>query len=374
MKNIIKQYKNAIEDIYKHVGFEENILSYPLEIYTDVYWYNNDENVYLSCEDWTVDTDFCFPIFKSRCYNKSIYIGRSYTLIFCIVRDQRRFLVFSKSKQVELTNGRAFEPKNIVLDDLKSVVNECINSTEENFWFDNDLKLRKTFLKENTTEILEYHYNICTYGSEYQKIKSNDKSINWNGLDWNAVSRTLTSIKLLFRERPTPIYKAFLLEKIDLLQNKDPNEIEDELSFILGEFCLSSDNTLLPYILKFIESPSDEIRAICIENLAYILNYKEHIQHIVKELNSQNPENRLVATSAIETAIVHSKMSDIEGLKLLKKQFLIELNEDVLLKIIFVINSYTNETTILELLESALLRLPNSNTYTKILNEIKIYK
>lgn len=372
MKSIIKQYKNAIEDIYKHVGFEENITTYPLEIYTDVYWYNNDENVYLSHEDWIVDVDFCFPIFKSRCYNKSVYQGRSYTLIFCIVRDQRRFLVFSKSKQVELTNGRAFEPKNIVLDDLKSVVNECINSTEENFWFDNKVKLRKIFLKENTNDILEYHYNICTYGSEYQKINSNDKSINWNGLDWNAVRRTLISIRLFFWERPTPIYRAFLLEKINLLLNKDPNQIEDELTFILGVF--RSDYSFLPYILKFIESPNDKIRAICIENLAFILNYKEHIQYIIRELNSQNPENRLTAVSAIRTCLQQSKITTDVAFELLEKQFLIELNEDVLLEIIVVINAYTNKTTTLELLETALLRLPNSNTYTKILDNIKIYK
>lgn len=110
MKDIIKNYEKAKQEIYAHVGFKEDYVVYPIDDCTDKYWDLFPEFVkYADSYDQLVDLDnigdlYEDEIYTQRFYKKHVYEGKDYTMIFCDpnVDGMKWFRIFDNKKRVNL--------------------------------------------------------------------------------------------------------------------------------------------------------------------------------------------------------------------------------------------------------------------------------
>jgi len=111
MNTLISNYKNALQAIYDHVGFKEDWAIYTIADHTDKYWHADDDSVcYADSEsDFYYDHDeHCVEaIYKHRFYDKWVYEGAEFTMIFCDpqVDGMKWFKLFDNKKRL-LPGGR----------------------------------------------------------------------------------------------------------------------------------------------------------------------------------------------------------------------------------------------------------------------------
>lgn len=105
---LVEDYEKAKQAIYDHVGFVEDWVVFPIEDFTGYYWnvLGNRVNYSENVEDLANDNELgglCVDeIYKQRFYDKWVYEGEEFTMIFCDpgVDGARWFKLFDNSKEV----------------------------------------------------------------------------------------------------------------------------------------------------------------------------------------------------------------------------------------------------------------------------------
>lgn len=106
--DILKKYKDALQELYDHVGFVEDWVVLPIDDRTDMYWRINrhgGEVIYaetktdLPMEDGDAadiaGNFYSDEIYTQRHYPKHIYRGKQYTMIMVDTHtDGNRFFAF----------------------------------------------------------------------------------------------------------------------------------------------------------------------------------------------------------------------------------------------------------------------------------------
>lgn len=112
--DVLEEYNNAKEAFYEHVGgFVEDYVVCPIDDCTDNFWdYNNSivrfaetKDKFFSNGDYIQD-----DIYTQRFYNKWVYEGEKYTMIFCNpgVDGMKWFRVFDNSKRLKMKEDSYF--------------------------------------------------------------------------------------------------------------------------------------------------------------------------------------------------------------------------------------------------------------------------
>lgn len=101
MSNIIENYNKALQDIYDHVGFKEDWVVYPIdtstiEMYWDIEW---DKVMFAESKEEFLEMEYNYyedELYKQRFYEKHVYEGSEYTLVFCDPHtdDMKWFRIF----------------------------------------------------------------------------------------------------------------------------------------------------------------------------------------------------------------------------------------------------------------------------------------
>lgn len=106
--NIIENYNKCLQDIYNHVGFEEDYVVYPIDDDTQYYWQTENDYVrYAKTEEELENIEagnyYKDEIYKQRFYDRWVYIGVDYTMIFCDphVDGMRYFRLFDNKKRIK---------------------------------------------------------------------------------------------------------------------------------------------------------------------------------------------------------------------------------------------------------------------------------
>lgn len=104
--NLIESYEKAKQDLYDHVGFKEDWVVCPIDDQTHCYWQLNGSSVKFAetMEKLESDGDYYLDdIYTQRFYNKWVYEGEKYTMIFCNpgVDGMKWFRVFDNSKKIQ---------------------------------------------------------------------------------------------------------------------------------------------------------------------------------------------------------------------------------------------------------------------------------
>lgn len=103
---LINNYNNALQEIYSHVGFVEDWVVYPIDNQTDKFWDTDGDTIfYADTEEYFREEDGNFyrdDVYKQRYYNKWIYEGKDFTMIFCDphVDGMKWFKIFDNSKRL----------------------------------------------------------------------------------------------------------------------------------------------------------------------------------------------------------------------------------------------------------------------------------
>lgn len=103
---LIENYNNALQEIYDHVGFVENWVIAPIDDNTNRYWGVDEDTVYYadSIEEFESEHGNYYEdeIYKQRFYDKWIYEGEDFTMIFCnpIVDGMKWFRIFDNTKKL----------------------------------------------------------------------------------------------------------------------------------------------------------------------------------------------------------------------------------------------------------------------------------
>jgi hypothetical protein len=106
MTTIIENYQNALQAIYDHVGFVENWVVCPIDDGTEYYWRIDGEMVNFADSIGELESgkgnSYSDEIYRQRFYEKHIYEGAKYTMIFCDPHTDgmKYFRIFDNSKKV----------------------------------------------------------------------------------------------------------------------------------------------------------------------------------------------------------------------------------------------------------------------------------
>lgn len=104
--NIVEKYNDALQKIYDHVGFREDWAVFKIDDRSEMYWQVTDNRVRFaqtmdklnSSGDYYED-----EIYYQRFYQKHIYRGAEFTLIFVDTHTDgnKFFAIYRNSKEVE---------------------------------------------------------------------------------------------------------------------------------------------------------------------------------------------------------------------------------------------------------------------------------
>ena len=109
---LIKKYQKALNAIYKHVGFKEDWVVYPIDNRTDYFWkiagvnpfdqrviYHEDKDIAEKADGNHYEDE----IYTQRFYEKWVYEGKDFTMIFCDphVDGMKYFGVYDNSKKLK---------------------------------------------------------------------------------------------------------------------------------------------------------------------------------------------------------------------------------------------------------------------------------
>ena len=107
---IIKNYNNALQAIYDHVGFVEDWVVCPIDDQTDMYWcIDGDFCRFASTEEDVRDEEdeggyYEDSIYKQRFYDKYVYEGEEFTMVFCDTHtdNMKWFRIFDNEKRITI--------------------------------------------------------------------------------------------------------------------------------------------------------------------------------------------------------------------------------------------------------------------------------
>jgi len=105
MTDLITNYQSALNAIYEHVGFKENWVVCPIDDKTDKFWREDGKTVCYADteEDLNSESGTCCEdtIYKQCFYNKWVYSGGRFTMIFCNPHEDgmKWFRVFDNEKR-----------------------------------------------------------------------------------------------------------------------------------------------------------------------------------------------------------------------------------------------------------------------------------
>ena len=103
---LIKNYETALQAIYDHVGFKEDLVVYPIDDCLEKFWKTNGNEVTYadSIEELKSGEGnyYSDQVYKQRFYEKWIYEGKDFTMIFCdpSVDGMKWFRIFDNSKKL----------------------------------------------------------------------------------------------------------------------------------------------------------------------------------------------------------------------------------------------------------------------------------
>jgi hypothetical protein len=103
---LIENYNKALQDIYDHVGFEEDYVIYPIDDSTENFWTVDDDSVKYGPSIDVLESNGDFyqdDIYKQRFYDKWVYRGDDITMIFCDpgVDGMKYFRIFDNLKEIK---------------------------------------------------------------------------------------------------------------------------------------------------------------------------------------------------------------------------------------------------------------------------------
>jgi len=104
--NLIESYQKALDAIYEHVGFKEDWVIYPLDDCTQSYWILGEDFVRYADTFEILESDndeyYQDDIYKQRFYEKHVYEGTDFTMIFCDphVDGMKWFRIFDNTKRI----------------------------------------------------------------------------------------------------------------------------------------------------------------------------------------------------------------------------------------------------------------------------------
>jgi hypothetical protein len=104
---ILEDYHESLAAIYEHVGFEEDWVICPISDETEMYWDTDGstEVKYAKTEEGLNNEEeyYCDDIYTQRYYDKHIYEGKDFTMIFCDphVDGMKWFRIFDNSKRIK---------------------------------------------------------------------------------------------------------------------------------------------------------------------------------------------------------------------------------------------------------------------------------
>lgn len=102
---LMQNYQAALQELYDHVGFEEDWVIYPIDDNTDKFWATDGHQVfYADSEEELKSQDGNYyedDVYKQRFYKKWIYRGKEMTMIFCHphVDGMKWFRLFDNAKE-----------------------------------------------------------------------------------------------------------------------------------------------------------------------------------------------------------------------------------------------------------------------------------
>ena len=104
---LIKDYQKALDAIYEHVGLKEEWVVCPLDERIDSYWDTDGKIVRFadSIEQFYSNGDYYQDdIYTQRFYDKHIFEGKDFTLIFCDPHTDgmKWWRLFDNKKRVDL--------------------------------------------------------------------------------------------------------------------------------------------------------------------------------------------------------------------------------------------------------------------------------
>lgn len=103
---LVKNYENASQAIYDHAGFQEDWVIAPINDCTELFWNTDGETVHYaeSEEEFKNKKDgfYSDDVYKQRFYDKWIYEGKDFTMIFCDphVDGMKWFRIFDNKKRM----------------------------------------------------------------------------------------------------------------------------------------------------------------------------------------------------------------------------------------------------------------------------------
>lgn len=104
---MLKKYNDALQAIYDHVGFEEDWVVCPIDDCTESYWQCDGKTVEYadSLEEFHSGEGnyYVDDIYTQRFYDKHIYEGKDFTMIFCDphVDGMKWFRIFDNTKRIK---------------------------------------------------------------------------------------------------------------------------------------------------------------------------------------------------------------------------------------------------------------------------------
>lgn len=106
--NIVEKYNQALKKLYEHVGFVEDWVVCPIDDQTKCLWATDGKRVKYAptLEKFNSDGDYYLDeVYTQRFYDKYIYRGEEYTMIFCDphVDGVQWFRFFDNSKEQEMS-------------------------------------------------------------------------------------------------------------------------------------------------------------------------------------------------------------------------------------------------------------------------------
>lgn len=116
-KDIIYDYFNLLDEVYKYFDFKEDWVVYPLEDYRGYYWFIDKDNadygeavIYSKSHDIFNSDYYISEIYHQRFYDKYIYRGKEYTLIIIDTHTDgnKFFAIFENSKERGCDNEELF--------------------------------------------------------------------------------------------------------------------------------------------------------------------------------------------------------------------------------------------------------------------------
>ncbi len=112
--NLLKNYQNALQAIYDHVGFVEDWVIYPIDDCTEKYWAINEEDKEVhfadSIKEFREETGnfYVEELYTQRFYKKHIYSGELFTLVFCDSQTDgmKWFRIFDNQEKLNFVSGK----------------------------------------------------------------------------------------------------------------------------------------------------------------------------------------------------------------------------------------------------------------------------